>query len=181
MFAPLPTPLDNTGKADTLLMLFVSDDLGAEAGHIKDVTFRMILHDAGGGDYVDFSPVPRHHHGPDGETTWDSSGDDPPLPIEGRIERAVIAVFKGINHIINCPPVKGIEKRLEVRVNNVLLAEPLVEDGWLVFHHVDVNLFAVGSNLVGVRVTGRAPDAPAPLFIEKLELHVVASPGRPTA
>ena len=86
--------------------------------------------------------------------------------------RAIIAVFKGVDYLCNCPPVKGIQKRIEVRINNALLPEPSDEDGWLVFKSVKPELFAVGENIVGVRVAGRAPDAKGPLSIEKLELHV---------
>lgn len=172
MFAPLPADLANDGKADTLLRLVVADDIADEAQRIDDVTLRMILHDAAGGEYAYFSTVPRHHHGPDGQVTYDSSPTPPPPPIEGRMARAIIAVFKGVDYLCNCPPVKGIQKRIEVRINNALLPEPSVEDGWLVFKSVKPELFAVGENLVGVRVAGRAPDAKRPLSIEKLELHV---------
>ena len=171
MLAPLPAQLDNDGKADTLLMLFVAADLDAQADQIKDVTLRMILHD-GAGEYVDFCSVPRHHHGPDGQITYDSSPDDPPLPVEGRIERALISLFKNVNHCYNFPPVKGIEKHVGVRINNGPLGEPSVENGWLVFRNIDPALFAPGNNLVGVHVAGRTPDARAALSIEKLEVRV---------
>ena len=172
MLAPLPCPVGDDGKTDTLLKLFLGDDLGAEADNIKDVTLRMILHDAAGGEYVDYSPVPRHHHGPDGQITYDSSPDDPPLPIEGRIERGLISVFRNIDHLYNNPPIQGIETRLEVRINNTLLAAPLVQDGWLVFHDVDPKLFAAGSNLVGVVLARCAAGLVESILIEKLEVHV---------
>ncbi|MXZ36331.1 MAG: hypothetical protein F4Z21_14225 [Acidobacteria bacterium] len=86
--------------------------------------------------------------------------------------RALIALFKRVNHLYNSSPLEDIGKRIEVRINNFLLEEPVVEDGWLVFPGLDPDLFAVGANLVGVRVTGRSPQVRAPLFVEKLELRV---------
>ena len=84
----------------------------------------------------------------------------------------MIALFKDINHLYNSSPLEGIRKRIEVRINNLLLEEPVVEDGWLVFRGLDPDIFAVGTNLVGLRVTGRSPNAGAPLFVEKLEVQV---------
>lgn len=156
MFAQLPAELDNRGKSDTHLRLWVSDDLTAEAERIRDITLHMILHDGAAGEHVEIL----------------NSSEKPAPPDEERIERALVTLFRNINHLYNCPPVNGIEKRVEVRVNNVLLAEPSVEDGWLVFKNIDPNLFAVGKNIVSVRVTGRAPDAPAPLSVERFEVQV---------
>ena len=156
MFAQLPAELDNRGKSDTHLRLWVSDDLTAEAERIRDITLHMILHDGAAGEHVEIL----------------NSSEKPAPPDEERIERALVTLFRDINHLYNCPPVNGIEKRVEVRVNNVLLAEPSVEDGWLVFHNVDPVSFAVGSNLVGVLVKPASPGQEEPLLIEKLELHV---------
>ncbi len=156
MFGQLPASLDNQGKADTHLRLSVADPLGEQPHDIRDVTLRLILHDAAAGPYVEklhtsVKPEP--------------SGSD-------RIQRALIALFKGINHLYNSSPLKGIEKRLEVRINNLLLGEPAVENGWLVFRDLNPDSFAVGTNLVGLRVKGRSPEAREPLFVEKLEIHV---------
>ena len=71
----------------------------------------------------------------------------------------------------NTPPARGIEKEIEVRLNNLLLEAPRVDDGWLVFR-VDPVQCAVGDNLVGVRVKSRPPGTSARLLVEKLELHV---------
>ncbi len=156
MLAQLPAPLDNQGKADTLLKLSVADPLGRESRNIQDISLRLILHDAAAGPHI--------------EKMRTSVKPDPPGP--NRLPRALIALFKRVNHLYNSSPLDDIGKRIEVRINNLLLEEPVVEDGWLVFPGLDPNQFAVGANLVGIRVTGRSPQADAPLFVEKLELQV---------
>ena len=156
MLAQLPAALDDQGKADTHLKLWVADPLGQESQHIQDISLRLILHDAAAGPHI--------------EKMNTSVKPDPPGP--NRLPRALIALFKRINHLYNSSPQDDIGKRIEVRINNLLLGEPVVEDGWLVFPGLDPETFAQGTNLVGVRVTGRSPHAAAPLFVEKLELQV---------
>ena len=156
MLAQLPAALDNQGKADTLLKLWVADPLGQESRDIRDISLRLILHDAAAGPHI--------------EKMNTSVKPDPPGP--NRMPRALIALFKRINHLYNSSPPDDIGKRIEVRINNLLLGEPVVDDGWLVFPGLDPQAFAQGTNLVGVRVTGRSPQAAAPLFVEKLELQV---------
>ena len=71
---------------------------------------------------------------------------------------------------------------VEVRINNLLLGDPYPERGtvtalnvtfdhWLVFSMPSRHL-AVGTNLVGVRLSGKHPEPCSPVRIEKLELHV---------
>ena len=156
MLAQLPAALDDQGKADTLLKLWVADPLGRESKNIRDLSLRLILHDAAAGPHI--------------EKMNTSVKPEPPGP--NRMPRALIALFKRINHLYNSSPLDDIGKRIEVRINNLLLEEPVEEDGWLVFPGLDPDLFATGTNLVGVRVTGRSPQATAPLFVEKLELQV---------
>ena len=133
----------------------MGDDLSIEAEKVKDLTLRVLLHDRSRGGYVRT-----------GEAKLSGSPDP------GRIEPAVIRKWSSRDFLWNCPPAKGIQDRFEVRINNALLGNPTVNGGWLVWKHVHPQLFAVGENLVGVRVIGRAPDAAASMLVEKLELHV---------
>ena len=72
--------------------------------------------------------------------------------------------------LFNRPPRSDVVERIELRVNNILLPPPTVEDGWLVFD-VQPAFLAHGGNLVGVWVN--PPDANAErLTLEKLEIHV---------
>ena len=72
--------------------------------------------------------------------------------------------------LYNRPPRSDVVERIEVRINNVLLPPPTVEDGWLVFQAKPAWL-AHGENLVGVWVN--QPEANAErLTLEKLEIHV---------
>ena len=122
----------------------------------KGVTLRMILHDAAAGEPIEIL----------------NSSTKPAPPDEDRIERALISLFKNVNHLYNGPPRKGIEKRLEVRINNLLLDEPAIEAGWFVYRDLDPQVFALGTNVVGVRVSGRSREMRGPMTIEKLELDV---------
>ena len=162
MLAQLPAPLANDGKADTLLRVYVSDDVNAQASRISAITVRVLLHDPAEGDYV---KAPR--------TT------PPAQASEHQIERAVIRDWfiplrPGKEHqdfLYNSPPAKGIEDRIELRVNNSLLERPSVERGWLAFQ-AQPNQFALGDNLIGLRLTQRSPEVRDEMLIEKLEVHV---------
>ncbi len=72
--------------------------------------------------------------------------------------------------LCNRPPRSDVVERIELRINNILLPPPTVEDGWLVFEAKPAWL-AHGENLVGVWVN--PPEANAErLTLEKLEIHV---------
>ena len=60
---------------------------------------------------------------------------------------------------------------MQIRLNNAVLEQPTVDDGWLVWP-VERLLLAAGANLVGISAQGRALDAPQ-LVVEKLEIAVV--------
>ena len=60
---------------------------------------------------------------------------------------------------------------IEMRVNNILLTSPVVENGWLVYRQVPPAIFAAGENLIGVCTTTRTREQET-MQIEKLELHV---------
>ena len=66
---------------------------------------------------------------------------------------------------------KGIEDQIELRLNNALLDRPTADQGWLVFK-AQPGQFAVGNNLIGLRVSERPPDAQGEISVEKLEVHV---------
>ena len=144
MFAPLPVKVA-CGEIDTLLMVKVADDLTAEAERIADITIWLLVSD------------------PSAEA----------LPVSQRLEPAVIASHKAHSPrpLMNAPTAKGIEKHLELRLNNVLLAEFHIEGGWLVVP-ARPRQFARGDNLIGVSLTGRPHDTQNEIFIEKLEVHV---------
>ena len=72
----------------------------------------------------------------------------------------------------NIPAARGIEKLIEARLNNAHLGKPRPEGGWLVFDRLSPDLFAPGSNLVGLRLTQPRPKAADPILIEKLEVEV---------
>ena len=142
--APLPVELDNKGKSDTLLTLYVSDDLHESANRLGELTLRVLLND------------------PETET----------LTAEKKIETAVIRLWRNRDFFYNSPPAKGIEQQLEVRVNNILLEKPSIEQGWLVFTNLESAAWAVGNNLIGLHIVDPRQDDQRPILIEKVELHV---------
>ena len=142
MLAPLPATLDNDGKADTLMKLNVGDDVLAHQERLRSLTLRLLLSD------------------PEGKK----------LDEEQSIGRALVVSFARAAGLYTVPPSKATAKKIEVRINNLLLGQPKVESGWLLFDVKPVQL-AVGENLVGVRVKDRDPKAER-LSIEKLELSV---------
>lgn len=144
MLAQLPAALDNNCKVDTLITLFVGDDLSTESEYIGSITLRVLLNDP---------------------ATIE-------LPDEQKIDRADIRRARPITQLYNSPPARGIETRIELRLNNALLEKTAVKRGWLVFRNLRPELFAVGDNLVGVRLTARVPASSDAILIEKLEVRV---------
>ena len=143
MFGSLPAPLDNNGVVDTLLTIAVADDVAADADHVDRITLRLLLSD------------------PEAED----------LPEGQRLSPVTVATIGHPGTLQNTPAAKGIEDQIEVRVNNILLGTPKVEEGWLVFA-VQPKFLAIGDNLVGVRVTQRPAEVRGQILIEKLEAHL---------
>ncbi len=144
MFAPLPAPLANDGKADTLLPLYVSDDLAAEAEHVDSVKIYLLLSDHALGEAEDLIRLPTVK-----------------VAEIGHPDRA----------LMNTPARYGIQHNIEVRLNNARLEAPSIAGGWIAFA-ARPELFAVGENLIGVRLTARDRTTLEPVLIEKLEARV---------
>ena len=142
MLGQLPAPLDNNGKVDTLVRLRVGDEVAAESGNIQSLALHLLLSDP----------------------TTDS------LPAGQKLEQAPINPFWGILQLFTSPPLRGVEKRLQVRLNGVLLAEGVTKEGWVAYNP-PAEGFAVGENLIGILVSGRQPDR-APMTVEKVEVRV---------
>lgn len=161
MQSQLPAPLANDGRTDTLLRLYVGDDVNADADMVETVALRVLLHDPAGGEYL---RIPR--------------ATPPPPADDARVDRAVVRDWliperegkENPDFLYNSPPAKGIEDRIELRLNNIRLGRPSVERGWLVFA-ARPNQLALGDNLVGVLATGRE-DGVQEMTVEKLELDV---------
>ena len=97
------------------------------------------------------------------------------LPESERLKRVLVATIgHPDSRLENVPPAIGIERHVEVRLNNALLETSSVDDGWLVFEARPVQL-ATGDNLVGIKLTEMEPGARGRVTIEKLEIHVTRS------
>ncbi|MBI4027928.1 MAG: family 10 glycosylhydrolase [Verrucomicrobia bacterium] len=144
MFAPLPATLANDGEADTLLAVYVADDVASDADRIKQIALRVLLSD------------------PEAKS----------LPASERLEQVTMAShdYPGGKRP-NIPPARGIENAIELRINNILLAQPVVEEGWLLFK-AQPNQFAVGNNLVELRIIHRDPGTGSEIRIEMIEVMV---------
>ena len=143
MFGQLPTAIDNNGVVDTLLIIAVADDVAADADRLDQITLRLLLSD------------------PEAEN----------LPDDQRLQPVTVATIGHPDTFQNIPSAKGIENQIEVRVNNILLGTPTVNEGWLVFV-VQPKFLAVSDNLVGVRVIDRPAEVQHQILIEKLEIHL---------
>lgn len=145
MLAPLPASLANDGKADTLLTIAVGDDLAAAGNHLESVELRLLLSD----------PAAQK------------------LSADARLPTVLVATIGHESHgLQNTPPAKGIQDQIEVRINNLLLNSAELQQGWLVFANVPAEYFALGNNLIGVRVQPYREEIHEKLLIEKLEVHV---------
>lgn len=151
MLAQLPTPLDNSGKVDTLIRLRVGDRLADHAAQIGGLTLALLISD----------PATRG------------------LPAEQTIDRASINPFWDNPQLYTSPPRRGIEAGLEVRVNGALLDKGGSEEGWIIYRP-DPDLFAVGENLIGILAKGRKAGDPA-MTVEKVEVRVDYLPRRQVA
>jgi hypothetical protein len=151
MLCQLPAALDNACKADTLLTLYVADDVNARVDRVRDLTLHVLLSDPAAASLPDDARLPavivRDYKVP--------KRDGGPAP----------------ENIPNNPPAFGIDKQFEVRINNILLDTACVVGGWLVFDVFPQQL-AVGENLLGICLTKRDERATESMLIEKVELHV---------
>ena len=143
MLAQLPKRIPPDGQQGCMLTIDVSDDLKKEVDKIESVDLQILLSDGA------------------------SSVKNPECRI-GSVEIATIG-HKGI--LYNNPPRKGIEKMIGVRINNIELDTPYMQNGWLVFGVEPMNL-AVGENLIGVCFRDSKSKKSLELDIEKLEINV---------
>ena len=142
MLGQLPITLDNLGLVDALIRLRVADDFTAEAERIERLTLRILFSDRATKN----------------------------LPEHQKIDAVSINPFWDRPQLFTSPPQKAMIDRLEVRLNGVLLDEGIVDAGWFIFD-TNPKLFAIGINLVGIRVLDRDPQGVA-MTVEKIEAHV---------
>ena len=119
----------------------MGDDLNAAAESIDQITIRLLISDPAAAD------------------------------LAGAERLAPVLIATKYRDHYSTPPGRDIADRIELRLNNLPLPAPTVEDGWLVFA-AKPRQFALGKNLVGVWVDGLPLDTPTPMKIEKLEIHV---------
>ena len=142
MLGQLPITLDNLGLVDALIRLRVSDDFATEGDRIERLTLRILLSD------------PETQNLPEGQ----------------KIDAVSINPFWDRPQLFTSPARKDMIDRLEVRLNGMLLDRAIVDAGWFVFD-TSPKQFAVGINLVGIRVTERDSQR-TPITVEKVEAHV---------
>lgn len=162
MLAQLPKEISNDTKIDAMLTVDIADDLNKESDKINKIRVRILLHDTAEGDYITsprLSPVPKEKN--------------------HQIQRAVIRDWgiplrpgkENQKFLYNAPAKKGIENIVEIRINNSLISSSRIYEGWLVFE-ARPEQFALGENLIGIRVTERNQKTNKTILIEKLEVDV---------
>jgi len=144
MLAQLPKKIPINGNQDCLLTIYVSDDLKEDIDKITSVNLQILLSD-----------------GPSSTKNSEQRGDSVKVATIGH---------GGI--LYTNPPCKEVEKMIGVRVNNIELNDPYMQDGWLLFN-VNPKYLAIGKNLVGVHLLNSISKKDVHLDIEKLEIHVV--------
>ena len=120
MLSLLPASQDNSGKTDVLHTLYVGDDVNGEVEKVEALELWFLLHDCNLGDYLSVSRY-----------------EQPPAAEAERIDRAVIHDWyiperkEKTNQPFgyNAPPLQGVEKQVEVRINNMVLATSNVRNG----------------------------------------------------
>ena len=142
MLAQLPAAVPNDGHTDLLLQIHVGLDLAAE--RIAAAELRLLLSDPSAADLPETQRLP---------------------PVQ------VATIGHPDGELVNIPAAQGVERTVQIRLNNALLEQPTTDDGWLVWP-VEGLLLAAGANLVGISAQGRTLDAPQ-LVVEKLEIAVV--------
>ena len=144
MLAQLPAAVPNDEHTDLLLQIHVGLDLAAE--RIASAELRLLLSDPSAEDL------------PDGLNSYHQYKWRP-------------SVIPTANSSISQRR-KGWNKSLQIRLNNALLEQPTVDDGWLIWPVEENALGSPEQILVGISAQGRALDAPQ-LIVEKLEIAVV--------
>ena len=141
MLSQLPVRLSENENVDSIVTVNVYDDLMDETNPVKGITVHVLLSDSSDGDIFE---------------------DD-------CLERVTIATMAHKDgRLYNNPLPKGIDRDIEVRVNNCLLDNVIVRDGWLVFK-ANPEQFAIGQNLIGINST---TNIETQISVEKLEVHV---------
>ena len=142
MLAQLPAVVPNDERTDLLLQIHAGLNLADE--RIAAAELRLLLSDPSAEDLPETQRLP---------------------PVQ------VATIGHPDGELVNIPAAQRVEQTVQIRLNNALLEQPTVDDGWLVWP-VEGSLLAAGANLVGISAQGRVLDAPQ-LVVEKLELAVV--------
>lgn len=141
-FAQLPKELSNNQSEETYIFLRVGDDIDTYAGKIEQISLRILLSD------------------------FTVTG----LPWEKRISKPVRIARLG-SRDFNEPPTKDLVGQLRIRINGIILKQPTINDGWIIYPIKAVQL-AQGSNVIAFRVNDRNPLEIGRVTIEKMELDV---------
>ena len=142
MTAPLPALVSAGDPADLLLKLTVTDDISSAGDRIEALLLRLLLSDPEAGKVRN----------------------------QQRLKPARLWTYPG-HEAVNEPPVQGIEKGIEVRLNNLLLENASTDDGWLTFP-VRARQVAPGDNLIGIRLKHVSEGSGGKIRVEKVELHL---------
>jgi hypothetical protein len=141
-FAQLPKELSNNQSEEAYIFLRIGDDIDTSADKIEQISLRILLSDV---------------------TAID-------LPWEKRISKPV-CIARLSSRDFNEPPTIDLISQLRIRINGVILEQPIINDGWIIYP-IKAVLLAQGSNVIAFRLNDRNPLEKGRVTIEKLELDV---------
>lgn len=144
MLAQLPKSIPMDENQDCLLTIYISENLNSNVENIESVNLQVLL------------------------SEYPSSATNP----EQKKDSIEIASIGHGGILYNNPPSSHVEKLIGMRVNNIELVDPKMQNGWLVFD-LDPNYLAIGKNLIGINFMNSKYNKIIRLDIEKLEIHIV--------
>jgi hypothetical protein len=130
-------------KKENYLFLQVGDDVNALAGEVAMIDLRILLSDP------------------------NAAG----LPWEERMYECPIRIASMSSRDLNEPPALTLVDQLRVRINGVILDQPAIHDGWLIYRLTPVHL-AHGRNVIAILLTGTESQEKGRITVEKLEIEV---------
>ena len=129
---------------ENYLFLQIGDDVNTLAGEVARINLRMLLSDPNAAD----------------------------LPWKDRLCGEPIRIASMSSRDFNEPPALKLIGQLRVRINGVILDQPIIHDGWLVYRLKPVQL-AHGSNVIALVLNGSESQAKGRITVEKLEIDVI--------
>ena len=140
-FAQLPKELSNNPSEEIYLFIQVGDNVVSVANEVAQLELNILLSDEAAKN----------------------------LDWRDRINGEPVKIASGSSRNFTEPPARGLVDQIRIRINGVILDQPVTEDGWLIYQLKPVHL-AAGSNVVAFKMNGRNTLEQNRITVEKLEI-----------